>query len=634
MIQRKPGSVIRYLIKIDSSQGHYTGYIQKGHSSAEMGPKSFQLGPDDTVTIKDQDIALKDVRQALISYNKEWLDLYFDEQGQYAVGAYLYRQLFGELTPAEVGEQCSEVEILIVTEDEHIECFPWILLAHHGVFLSASGWSVALANRTPFVDCCELPPYPKMLVIAPEPADREPTKAKEHLEALKELISVAGPEKNFEVATTWDEFKEKIKTFNPHILYYYGHVLGNKYSSGLVFADKDKKAFEIPVADLVFLLGQMPEGPPLIVYVNSCFGEAGGLFSVRQQLSRLVPAVLTNRTAALLNAAQAQGMAFWEKTLIKAMPPHVAVSQMRSELVNLELSLRDIRWMTPEVHCHYDHWIAHPPKPIYRLERDPHWQLKLDRLTEFGQVYYQTDQMFIETKPKSLAYLWYGKQGQGFEYFHKRLKVELEEKLHQVLIYEVKPEWPSYLAAPDQSFRDMILKAFEINHLDQLTYRIRTFSKSKSKSKTGYQTLIHVCHNPVQSYYIFHPKYIKLYLHWWDLNFAPRLPEKVHALLGISYEIQKQEKLDVLISTKKQLDELELLHTVIQILPEMGKTTKKDLLDFLKTHNIILPPDIKHGILEKILKDTEGDYNKVLDKLIKLEQDSLIYYREKIDSRH
>jgi hypothetical protein len=81
--------------------------------------------------------------------------------------------------------------------------------------------------------------------------------------------------------------------------------------------------------------------------------------------------------------------------------------------------------MTPVFHCHYDQWKANHPKPASRLERDPHWSLKLDRVRQFGQVFYQTSQMLQEHKPRSLAYIWYGQEGQGVDLFHKRLKFEL-----------------------------------------------------------------------------------------------------------------------------------------------------------------------------------------------------------------
>ena len=45
---------------------------------------------------------------------------------------------------------------------------------------------------------------------------------------------------------------------------------------------------------------------------------------------------------------------------------------------------------------------------------------------------------------------------------------------------------------------------------------------------------------------------------------------------------------------------------------------KKDLLLFLRTHNIDLPPDRKDVVLQRILKKTGGRYEQTIDELKKL----------------
>jgi hypothetical protein len=44
------------------------------------------------------------------------------------------------------------------------------------------------------------------------------------------------------------------------------------------------------------------------------------------------------------------------------------------------------------------------------------------------------------------------------------------------------------------------------------------------------------------------------------------------------------------------------------LLDEMEHLAKKDLLDFLKTHNIKLPQSRQDKVLEAILKETGGHY--------------------------
>ncbi len=609
----------RYFVEIENQDSAYNGRIHKGKTDKTWPLNNLKLGPKHTVKIKDQDIQLGTLTQALIKFDTQWLQNRFDERGQYEVGVHLYKQLFGKIKPEQIQPLNGEAEIRIITDNENIARLPWMLLAHNGVFLSTTGWSVSLSCTDKLTDC-ELPPSPKILIIAPQPDKTEPTDAESHLEELEELLSSTDSShtrgNNLQIVTTWDELKESLINFQPDIIYYYGHGLGDMYSSQLIFADKKNKPINKPVADLIPLLRSAPNGHPLLAYINCCQGHAGGFLGVGIQLGNLIPAVVTNRTTALISAAQAQGAAFWKNVLINGMPPHKAVSQIRSQLGKLDLSISDTRWITPMLHCHYDQWTSHPPKPPSRIERDPHWRLKLDRVNQFSQVFFQTYQMFMERKPNALSYLWYGQKDQGIELFHRRLKVELQEKLINVIIYEVNPEWPTDMYDPHQSFTDMIRQAFQITHLEHLAGRIRTYTRSVA----GRQTLVYVRHRPVTSSYIFHPKYIRTYLEWWNLYFLPLLPDQTHALLGISYEVKNPPKFRDLLIKKERLNETDLSDTVFHILDEMEKIKRKDLLDFLKTHNIQLPSDIRDGILEKILEKTGGNYERVLDELKELER--------------
>jgi len=100
---------------------------------------------------------------------------------------------------------------------------------------------------------------------------------------------------------------------------------------------------------------------------------------------------------------------------------------------------------------------------------------------------------------------------------------------------------------------------------------------------------------------------------------VPLLPQKTHALLGISYVVQNPSKFQKLLTDKEKLTTLELSDTVFQILNEMDKVVKEDLIRFVKTHNIPLPTDLRDRELDRILEETGGMYEQVLDELIELE---------------
>lgn len=125
---------------------------------------------------------------------------------------------------------------------------------------------------------------------------------------------------------------------------------------------------------------------------------------------------------------------------------------------------------------------------------------------------------------------------------------------------------------------------------------------------------------------VFHPQEIKLYLQWWNNNFVPRLPENAYALLGISYETKNPANLYKYLSKKEKLHELTLSNTLVELLDELEKVTRRDLTAFIQTHNIDVPEDIQDDVLSDILKRTQGSYLEILDIMRELES---IAWRER-----
>lgn len=607
---------MRYVVEIESHAGKYHGNLHQGDPANARRLTDLQLGPDATVTIKGTSYRLGKLIEALIRYNKDDLDLVYDERGQVELGRYLYTQIFGGIDPSERRRlRNATVEVQILTHDEHIGRLPWVLL-FDSTFLSTAGWSITLAHRQA-ENVCELPPSPKMLVVAPQPVGVPETKGAAHLEKLEELLSSADPRhalgRNLRVVQTWEEFTQSVPDFQPHIVYYYGHGIGDPHTSRLVFATgKNHDRLDKPIADVALCLRHMADGPPLVVYLNCCQGDAGGLLGAGRQLGDCIPAVITNRTVAHITAAQAQGLAFWRRVLLDGVPPHRTVAEMYTDLVSHDFTLQDARWMTPVVHRHYVTWKSNPPKPRSPLERDPHWRFKLDRVRQFSQVFYLTSQMLQERKPRSLVYAWYGQAGQGVDRFHQRLTLELREKLPRVYLYEVRPDWPLELFNPYRSFEDMLTEAFEVPTLDAIPSRIRT----KNRGVVGSPTLVYVRHIPVQSSGVINPRALKKYLEWWDEHFVSLLEGQVFALLGISFVVGRPDAFYRTLTERERINELPLSDkTVFCLLDEMERIVKKDLLDFLRTHNIPLSSKHRDRILDEILARTQGHYDMTLEAL-------------------
>ncbi len=611
---------MRYFIRIEQQDGRYAGLRHEGNPAFGQRLADLKLGPDDEVGVKGQSYSLATLVETLIDHKRAELDTAFDERGQLELGQHLYAQVFGDMEPAAMrAREDEQVDLRIVTEDEHLARLPWVLLAHKGLFLSMTGFSVSLA-RASQVDDCELPPAPRLLVVAPEPAGVSATRAEAHLEMLENRhLAPFDPRlsrgDHLRVVHTWERFVEMLPQFEPHVIYYYGHGVGSLDRSRLVFAAGDaRKRDDRPIGDFAQALRALKEAPRL-VYVNCCSGDAGGFLGAGRQLGEFVPAVITNRTLAYVEAAQAQALALLPSILVDAVPPHRAMAEMLPRLADMNLSLRDARWMTPVLHCNYGRWTATLPRRVDPLEHDPHWHLKLDRIRQYGTVSLQTRTMLRERRPRSLAYLWYGREGQGVERFHRRLNVELSQELPtNAHFLEVQPEWPMELQDPDRSFADMLCEAFDVLELADIPKSVR----ARTRGATSRQTLIYVRHQPVTSAKLINPATLKLYLKWWDQSFVPLLQRRHYALLGVSFIVRRPARFYAFVRDRERLDDLDLSLTVFRTLDELERVGRRDLLDFLKTHNIRLPPQRRDRMLQEILDRTKGHYDITVSALRKL----------------
>jgi len=227
-----------------------------------------------------------------------------------------------------------------------------------------------------------------------------------------------------------------------------------------------------PVADFAQVLRNLDRAPAL-VYVNCCQGDAGGDLGVGRLLEAFVPAVITNRTLAMIETAQAQALALWEALLMKGESPDAALALLYSRRIGPDVRADEVRWMTPVLHGHYSDWTANVPPPLRRDVHDPFWHLKVDRVEQVGVVKDQTRQMLREGKPKAHAFLWYGEPGEGVDIFHNRLDKELREDNPDNRVWTVHPYWPDELVTPHRSFSDMLCEACGVSDLEDISAQFR-----------------------------------------------------------------------------------------------------------------------------------------------------------------
>ncbi len=600
----------RHFVEISNDRGKYRARVHDGDPMRGQVLSSLAIGPE-VAPFAELPDTLGSLIERLIAFDSEFITRVLDERLQLELGRYLYDQIFGQLEERNLPTEAN-VEVEILTQDEHAARLPWVLLARSGRFLSATGWAITMGQAGIEHEDSLLPPSPKMLVVIPQPAGLRDTHAEAHLEDLELMLVSAdhlfGQGRHLRVATTWSDFCRLAGDFRPHLLYYYGHGSGDRRTSRLIFAKNAAgQPLDVPVADVAHVLCQAPV-PPLIAYVNCCLGDAGGLLGVGWQLGEVVPAVLTNRAVAFIETARQQAMQFWRAVLLNGASPHGAIAEMYRHLGDMGLGFRDARWMTPVLYRHYDQWESHPPRSRNRID-DPHWHVKLDRVRQFSQVVFQTQKMLQRRKPPTLAYLWYGQEGQGIEQFHQRLKVELRDFLGNAHLLEVRPRWPDDVHY--RSFDEMMAEAFEVLTLDDVPARIR----SSTRGGIDHESVVYVRHEPIRAGEVMGPAHLPDYLEWWDDVFAPRLREaSAFGLLGISFVVQNPSRfLQAL--TRHGFDDLELRHLVHYLLDEMERLAKDDLLEFLRAHEVMLPRNRRSRILEEILEKTEGHYEMTLDAL-------------------
>jgi hypothetical protein len=537
----------------------------------------------------------------------------FDERFQLELGRYLYRETIGQAGWSDLPIE-GDTELRILTDDEHISRLPWVLLARDGNFLCATGWSVSLGLPNAKNEDGFLPPSPSLLIVAPEPADRAPTQAARHIEELEKRLSSADRYlkrgEHLLVVDTWEDLLRVLPRFKADLLYYYGHGQGTFDSSRLLFPGTGTRAREVPVMDLTQAIREVGQDRLALAYINCCQADAGGILGAGRQLSEVAAAVVTNRTITPVSAAQAQAQAFWEALLVRGEPPHRAVADMYSRLANLGFTFGDARWMTPVLHRRYSVWQSTPPKPGNRTERDPHWRVTLDRITQAGQVLLETNNMLYRRWPRALAYFWYGEEGQGIQLFHERLWVELQRSAVGTTLYQVNPRWPDEWLESFRSFEDMMTEAFEVQDLEDVPGRIR----GKMRSDSRKPALIYVCHKSLRYEDGVHPARMQEYLEWWDRVFATRLEEAgVHGLLGISFVSRNPARVQRLLS--ESLEGLHLERMAFHVLDKMEEVILKDLTHFLNIHGRSLPRGRSQAILQEILDRTGGRYEMTLEAL-------------------
>ena len=595
----------------------------------------LELGPADKLSIKSsptESYPLQSLVKALITSEIADLERIFRERVQIELGGHLYEQTLGKLGLYDTER---DIDLRIITDDEHLARLPWPLLCHRGVFLTSKGWRISLCvNSDEMVDLAELPPLPTMLMVAPAPPTLQDTDGDKHERDIHQLLGkhAPGPAAAFRRARTFKAFREAVRGSSFDIIYYYGHGVGNTHRSRLLFETEDGKGHqEMAMSDFVGALAEA-ERPPLIAYLNCCQGDSGGLLGAGRQIGSLVPCVVSNRAVAGVAPAQKQAAAFWDQVINQGFSPERAVAQNYLRTGDLGFSRMKPHWFTPVIHTRYRQWKSNPCRPARDRVADPHWRLEVDRVDQFGRVSLLTREMVQNRKPRALAFLWFGEEGQGMQHFHDRLESKLYEHLVDSTITLSKPvRWPEYglegrRDITFRSFEEKLVEAFDVTHPDQLDARIRR--------EAGAQKAVVVMNHPhVISAKTMHPVQLLDYFQWWDDHVCRHLKEDHHFfVLGISFQTNDAYAFQKAL-LKRGFDDLEYRHLVVNVLQPLECVKRRDLNDFIKRHNIPINPRKKSTWLDYLMKKTKGRYEATLDELERLLADDFTLAEAELGAR-
>ena len=565
-------------IEMSVQGGSYQARIHQGNRDVCCEFSDIQLSPSATpVKGHTQDLG------TLVGQAQEgaWAEL--GERLQVELGQYLFQQTLDQLPKKFLDPllESPHLDIRILTEDPWIRQLPWHLLTVRGIFKAASGWTVSLSQHLANTEV-ELPSRPRLLIVVPEPHARSTNDADNHVEELVEALSAMNEQfvlgKQIEVVKSWDALTRAVKDFEPDVVYFYGHIEVKGGRTQLLFSEASSpKPDARSVAEVVAIF-QVSSHTPVLMYFNGCHTHGAQFLDETSSVIQTFPAVMTNRVVAPLDVLQKQARVLLSAILFEGKTPHQAVSQLYISGEFTGLSSIGMRWSTPILHANYGNWTATPSRSPDRLTQDPHWHLKVDRVSQFSLVMTQSRQMLREQKPRTLFFSWYGQEGQGIEIFHRRLWVELREDLmNNVFIYQVKPAWPMHLENYHRAFSEMIRQAFKVSTLEDIPARIR----KESQGTYGKQTLVYLRHEPVRSPRLINPAALKEYIRWWDKEMTKLLDRKQFALVSVSFLV-KNPPAFVEYMEAQHIDELETSKTVFWLLDELEHVARRDFAVILK----------------------------------------------------
>lgn len=285
-----------------------------------------------------------------------------------------------------------------------------------------------------------LPTVPRLLMVLPEVKHDDRTQdtfAKKHGKEVRiALADVYESEpQNIRCVRTFEEMARCLTrsgldadTFDPHIIYFYGH---GHADSGTKFEFEDGKGASDwhsmdEVAELIQATVTRTQSPPL-VWLNCCRGAAARFESGFHQVSKVASCVIAMRTVVRREASRALALEGLQLIIAGGFDP---VSAMKNTLLfRLATQMGSGHWASTVISAQFTQWTASGREEVERREGYALGDFPglVDRKQPLDKIRDRVNTEIRARANKPMIVAWTGAKEQAPDRLEGRLRILLEE---------------------------------------------------------------------------------------------------------------------------------------------------------------------------------------------------------------
>jgi hypothetical protein len=399
----------------------------------------------------------------------------------------------------------------------------------------------------PRFDSVRMPPCPRVLLICPI-ADPE-INGREHGRELSEILlreyDKENLTRNIRLITKFSEFEGSIETFNPNIIYFYGHASSQGQDTIIQFDEEDRDDIyhgSRSIDEVRQALNRQLPGVPPIIWINACQGASAERNNVLRLLSPVAAAVITTRTLAVVDDSLELGRQILPKIAIHGDAPPVAVRKAIPELK--AEAVRSARWATTVVAVQYGSWtaLATEKRNLTDIESGGDFPIRMDRAGPLEAIAGQIRQNLQARERKAHFILWHAPPSQAPGIFERRFTDLVVESFPGdapvIRRVELQPNARARAAAEgplDPHFLDCIYRSLNdipamspLGHID-----LNNIDRSLSALRASGSRILLLIHGPFQSS---HRGLVEDYYRFWgDLYPALLAVDPIQICLGLHF---------------------------------------------------------------------------------------------------